>query len=160
MALRKEQQAASSAALKSADADSQVLALLATVAAEAAEKEAQAVAEAYFTLDGYKRNTRHSAAHRMESDLALVSLKQARRERRVKRQVAANVESGAADAPKVSDVCVPDGRSKAKGVSLFHAIRKLRIQEEVEKGRREQEVEVQKKARLEHSENCVMELSY
>eukprot|EP00964_Phaeocystis_antarctica_P076085 scaffold47018_cov67-Phaeocystis_antarctica.AAC.2 len=146
-AWRKQQEAAFTAAKKAADDESQAMALAELAAIEAHEKEAKLSAEkssqAKITLDGYKRDTRHSSTQRMASDLALNHLKQVRRERRsVKRRIATKDNTCAADspaAPVASGLATEAIATAHDGsvVPLFLAVRKLRIEAEVTQARKE-----------------------
>ena len=154
-AWRKEQEAAFTAAKKAADDESQAMALALLAVAEAIEKEAQMAAEAAskakITLDGYKRDTRHSSTQRMASDLALSNLRQARRERHsVKRQIATKVETCAANLPAAlvaSGLVTEDIATTHDGsdVPIFLAVRKLRIEAVVKQARKKRECEARNK---------------
>ena len=106
----------------------------------AAEKEkfeaANAEAAAVCSLDGYRRRSRHDSKQRMVSDLALSALKLARKLRRKARSAPLNspVEDSS---PKTEG----ERTAAVKQVPLFHAIRRLSVEQAVSQVRREQEAE-------------------
>ena len=166
-AWRKQQEAAFTAAKKAADDESQAMALAELAAIEAHAKEAKLAAEtasqAKITLDGYKRDNRHSSTQRMASDLALHHLKQVRRERHsVNRRIATKVNkvntcaANSLAAPVASGLATEaiattsvitshDISNDVSGVPLFLAVRKLRIEAEVTQARKEHRCEARNK---------------